>query len=228
MTAKLRIDYSALSDMELAARCVARDREAARLVTGANNQRLFRAAWSILRHCQDVEEAVQAGYLKAFAAMGGFDGRASLSTWLTRIVINEALGRLRVARRRRAHLESENVMVLDRYRDTLANGSSPAAPDAALAREQLRALLERAIADLPDAFRTVFVLRRVEGLSVEETAEALGLAAATVKTRLLRARRKLQEALEPDVHGALAGAFPFAGADCEKMTARVLITLQYE
>jgi RNA polymerase sigma-70 factor (ECF subfamily) len=92
----------------------------------------------------------------------------------------------------------------------------------------LRALLERAIADLPDAFRTVFVLRQVEGLTVEETAEALGLAAATVKTRLLRARRKLQDALEPDVHGALAGAFPFAGADCEKMTARVLADLQYE
>jgi RNA polymerase sigma-70 factor, ECF subfamily len=228
MTAGLRIDYSALSDVELAARCVARDREAVRLVTVANNQRLFRAAWSILKHRQDAEEAVQAGYLKGFAAMGGFDGRASLSTWLTRIVINEALGRLRAARRRRAHLESENVMVLDRYRETLARGSSPPAPDAALAREQLRAFLERAIADLPDAFRTVFVLRQVEGLTVEETADALGLAAATVKTRLLRARRRLQEALEPDVHDALAGAFPFAGADCEKMTARVLAALQYE
>ncbi|HEV2043340.1 MAG TPA: RNA polymerase sigma factor [Sphingomicrobium sp.] len=228
MTVRLRIDYSTLSDVELAACCVARDREAVRLVTIANNQRLFRAAWSILKHRQDAEEAVQAAYLKGFAAMDGFDGRASLSTWLTRIVINEALGRLRATRRRRAHLESENVMVLDRYRDTLARGSSHPAPDAALAREQLRTLLERAIADLPDAFRTVFVLRQVEGLSVDETAEVLGLVPATVKTRLLRARRRLQEALEPDVHDALVGAFPFAGADCERMTARVLAALQYE
>ena len=228
MTVSLRIDYSTLSDVELTARCVARDREAVRQVTVTNNQRLFRAAWSILKHRQDAEEAVQAAYLKAFAAMDGFDGRASLSTWLTRIVINESLSRLRAARRRRAHLESENVMVLDRYRDMLARGSAQPAPDAALAREQLRTLLERAIADLPDAFRTVFVLRQVEGLSVEETAETLGLVPATVKTRLLRARRRLREMLEPDVHGALSGAFPFAGVDCERMTAQVLTALQFE
>jgi RNA polymerase sigma-70 factor (ECF subfamily) len=83
-------------------------------------------------------------------------------------------------------------------------------------------MLERAVAGLPDAFRSVFVLREIEGLNVEETAEALDLAPATVKTRLLRARRKLREALEPDVHSAMAGVFPFAGADCEAMTERVL------
>jgi len=226
MTIRTRLDYAGMSDLDLAARCAARDRDAVLQVTVANNQRLFRAAWSILKHRQDAEEAVQAGYLKAFAAMDRFDGRASLSTWLTRIVINEALGRLRAARRRRSHLESEGVMVLDRYRDTLSNGSVAAAPDAALAREQLRLLLERAIGDLPDIFRTVFVLRQVEGLSIEETAEALGIAPATVKTRLLRARRKLQEALKPDVRSALTGAFPFAGADCERMTRRILASIQ--
>jgi len=101
-------------------------------------------------------------------------------------------------------------------------GSQPSPPDANLAREQLRLLLERAVASLPDGFRSVFVLREIEGLNVEETAEALDIPAATVKTRLLRARRKLREALEPDVHSAMAGAFPFAGADCEAMTERVL------
>ena len=101
-------------------------------------------------------------------------------------------------------------------------GSHPHQPDASLAREQLRALLERAVAGLPDAFRSVFVLREIEGLNVEETSEALGLPPATVKTRLLRARRKLRDALSPEVHSALAGVFPFAGEACEKMTEKVM------
>jgi len=220
MSTQPRLDPAALSDLELAARCARRDHGAVRLVTGANNQRLFRAAWSVLRDRHEAEEAVQAGYLKGFAAIGSFAGRSSLSTWLTRIVVNEALMRRRAALRRRTHLEAEGVMILDQYR-----GPDPDAPDAVLARQQLRHLLERAVADLPQAFRTVFVLRQVEGLSVDETAEALGLAPATVKTRLLRARRKLQAALAPDVRGALDGSFPFAGADCAAMTDRVLAAL---
>ena len=104
-------------------------------------------------------------------------------------------------------------------------GSLSEAPDSEMARKQLRLLIERAVSDLPDNFRAVFVLREIEGLNVDETAEALGIPPATVKTRLLRARRRLQDSLAPDVHSALAGAFPFAGADCEAMTARVLNAL---
>jgi RNA polymerase sigma-70 factor (ECF subfamily) len=226
MSVQFKVDYAALDDAELAQLCVARDREAIRHVTTCNNQRLFRAAWSILKDHSEAEEAVQAAYLKAFEGIEGFEGRSSLSTWLTRIVINEALQRLRKARRQRASLEAEGVAVLDTYRENLMRGSEAAAPDAIIAREQLRRILERAVASLPDAFRSVFVLREIEGLSVEETAQALDLAPATVKTRLLRARRKLQEALAPDVKTALVGAFPFAGVDCERMTERVLASLQ--
>jgi RNA polymerase sigma-70 factor (ECF subfamily) len=107
----------------------------------------------------------------------------------------------------------------------MRGSASETAPDAALAREQLRAILERAIGDLPDVFRHVFVLREIEGLSVEETAEALAIIPATAKTRLLRARRRLQEALAPEVKAALTGTFPFAGADCARMTERVLAAL---
>ena len=107
-------------------------------------------------------------------------------------------------------------------------GSESPAPDAGVAREQLRQLLERAVAGLPLSFRSVFVLREIEGLSVDEAAEALGIPPATVKTRLHRARQRLQQALAPEVHSALTGAFPFAGADCERMTARVLAALQIE
>ncbi len=226
MTARARIDYRSIDDAELARLCAGRDADAVRHVLASNNQRLFRAAWSILKDRAEAEEAVQAAYVSAFSSMDRFEGRSSLSTWLTRIVVNEALGRLRSERRRRARLEAEGVPVLDTYRERLMAGSETAPPDAAVAREQLRRLLEHAIAQMPEIFRTVFVLREVEGLSVEATAEALDIPAATVKTRFLRARKRLQESLAPEVHDALTGTFPFAGADCAALTERVLRTLR--
>jgi RNA polymerase sigma-70 factor (ECF subfamily) len=215
MTALHGTAAGALDDLALAQRCAARESAAIRQVVTVNNQRLFRAAWTVLKDRAEAEEAVQSGYLKAFAHIGEFGGRSSLSTWLTRIVINEALGRLRSSRRRQSQLEKQGVAVLDEYRDTLMRGSQPESPDSELARSQLRLMIERAVAALPD----------VEGLSVEETAEVLDIPPATVKTRLLRARRRLQELLAPDIRSALTGAFPFAGADCEAMTARILSSL---
>jgi RNA polymerase sigma-70 factor, ECF subfamily len=223
MSTSPKPDYERLDDQALAALVAARDPAAVRLVTGRNNQRLFRAAWSILRNRAEAEDAVQSAWLSAFAAIGGFEGRASLSTWLTRIAINEALGRARAAKRRRARLEGDSVAFLDDYREKLMQGStSGTAPDKAHARAQLRHLLEQAIARLPEPFRLVFVLREIEGLGVEEVAETLGLLPATVKTRHLRARRRLQRDLAPEVREALTGSFPFAGADCEAMTERVV------
>jgi RNA polymerase sigma-70 factor (ECF subfamily) len=224
MTA-LAFDYETLSDVELARRLAERDPAAVRLICARNNQRLFRTAWSILKSRADAEDAVQSAYLGALAAAGGFEGRSSLSTWLTRIVINEALGRKRSAKRRLARLDGGSVTVLDEYREKLMRGSSPTLPDGSLAREQIRRMLEEAIAKLPETFRLVFVLREIEGLSVEEASEALGIAPATVKTRHFRARRRLQEELAPELKTALTGTFPFAGADCERMTERVLAAL---
>jgi RNA polymerase sigma-70 factor (ECF subfamily) len=219
------IDYSALSDAELARRCSGRDRDAIRHVITANNQRLFRAAWSILENRHDAEEAVQSAYLSAFAGMAAFEGRSALSTWLTRIVVNEALGRRRTEQRRRNHLKQEGVPVLDDYREALMRGSVGESPDAAVAREQIRKLLEHAVGELPETFRTVFVLREIEGMSGEETAEVLGLPVATVKTRLLRSRRRLQQMLAPELANALTGTFPFAGNDCAELSRRVLARL---
>jgi RNA polymerase sigma-70 factor, ECF subfamily len=224
MSAQTRLDYERLGDSELAALVAARDPAAVRVVTGRNNQRLFRAAWSILKDRSEAEEAVQSAYLRAFAAIGSFEGRSSLSTWLTRIAINEALGRQRSARRRRAQLEDASVTMLDDYREKMMRGSMAGTePEVEVGRIQIRRLLEEAIAGLPEQFRPVFVLREIEGLSVEETAEALGVLPATVKTRHLRARRHLQKSLAPEVKTALTGSFPFAGADCEAMTERVVI-----
>jgi len=223
MTAAARPDYEALDDTVLAGLVGARDPAAVRLVTTRNNQRLFRAAFAILGNRAEAEDAVQTAYLRAFAAIGSFEGRSSLSTWLTRIAINEALGRVRAAKRRRAALDGTSVTILDDYREKLMQGSmSGAAPDKARARAELRAMMEAAIARLPEPFRLVFVLREIEGLSVEEVAETLALVPATVKTRHLRARRRLQEMLAPEVKDALTGSFPFAGADCESLTERVV------
>lgn len=215
-------DYARMSDTDLAACCAAGDASAVRHLVSANNQRLFRTAWSILRNREEAEDVVQSSYAKALAAIGGFEGRSSLTTWLTRIAINEALARKRVLDRRRRHLEAEGVSVLDDYREQLAGGSRTPSPEGEAARQQLRLILEQAISALPEAFRTVFVLHEIEGLSVEDAAEALEIPTGTVKTRLMRARAKLQQALAPEVRAALTGTFPFAGADCARLTDQVL------
>ena len=216
-------DYRALSDLALAGRIAGRDHAAVRLVTERNNQRLFRTAWAILKDRTEAEDAVQSAYLHAFAMIDRFEGRSSLATWLTRIAINEALQRERSARRRHAQLDADSVVDLNDYREKLMRGSTEGnAPDAELARAQIRGMLEGAIGDLPQEFRTVFVFREIEGLSVEETAAVLDIPAATVKTRHFRARKRLQEALAPELKNALTGSFPFAGADCARLSARVL------
>jgi RNA polymerase sigma-70 factor (ECF subfamily) len=225
MLKQSKSDYATLSDSELASRIATRDVAAVRLMTGRNNQRLFRTAWSILKDRSEAEEAVQDGYLKAFDAIGTFAGRSSLSTWLTRIVANEALSRRSRAQRRSRLLNQESVVVLEEYREKLMAGSVTQSPEKALMQRQIAKLLETAIARLPDAFRPVFVLREIEGLSVEDTAEALQIPEETVKTRLFRARRRLQKELDPELCGALSETFPFAGVDCEAMTERVLTKL---
>ena len=147
----------------------------------------------------EAEDVLQSCYAKALAAIGGFEGRSALTTWLTRIAIDEALARKRGHERRRKHLEAEGVQVLETYREQLAKGSQAPNPGSRAAREQLRAILEGAIGDFPENFRTVFVLHEIEGVSVEDAAQALEIPTGTVKTRLMRARRKLQQALAPEV-----------------------------
>ena len=192
------------------------------LVTARNNQRLYRTAWSILKDQSEAEEAVQDGYMKGFAAIGTFAGRSSLSTWLTRIVVNEALSRRTRAQKRARLLDQESILILEEYREELMAGSVTQSPEKVLMRRQIAKLLEMAISRLPDTFRPVFVLREIEGLSVEDTAEALQIPEETVKTRLFRARRRLQKELDPELCGALSETFPFAGADCDAMTEKVL------
>lgn len=215
MSAPIELRYECRSDLELAGDIARRDAGAVRVVMRRNNQRLFRAAWRILRNREDAEDAVQSAYLKAFAAIKGFAGRSSLSTWLTRIVTNHALSYARGVRRRRSWIEESEVHILDDYREMLMRGSISVSPERAVARGQISQMLDEAIDQLPAPFRAVFVLRQIEELNVGEVAETLGIPAATVKTRHLRARRRLQRVLGPGLRGALSGMFPFDRAQCE-------------
>jgi RNA polymerase sigma-70 factor, ECF subfamily len=216
MSALASLRYENRSDLELAADIARRDAGAVRLVMRRNNQRLFRAALQILRNREDAEDAVQSAYLKAFAAIKSFAGRSSLSTWLTRIVTNNALAHARSARRRRSLLEDSEVPILDDYREILMRGSMSASPEQAAARGQIRQIVTDAINQLPAPFRTVFVLRQIDELDVGEVAERLGIPAATVKTRHLRARRRLQRLLGPGLSGLLSDNFPFDRAWCDR------------
>ena len=221
-------NYAALSDLALARQVLERDAGAARHLLTLNNQRLFRAAWSILLDRAEAEDAVQEAYAKAFAALKSFKGEAALSTWLTRIVVNEALERRRKAGRRRKQLETQGVSFIESYREALMRGSEPSqSPEQAVMRTELARVLETAIGRLPEVFRPAFVLREIEGLSVAETAQALGLAEATVRTRLHRARLRLQAELAPEMAGVRAATLPFAGLDCQAMTDRVMAKLGY-
>ena len=218
------LDYDNMGEAELVKRAIRREKLAVQTITTRHNQRLFRAAWSVLRNHADAEEALQEAYLKAFLSLETFTGQSSLSTWLTRIVINTALDRQRADNRRRTDLLRQDVAMLDEYRARFARPAL-SSPENELLRSEVSRILKELIARLPDEFRSVFVLREIEGMSVRETADALDIKEATVKTRLSRARAQLRKMLEPDVRSIFTDAIQFAGADCEAMTAHVLSAL---
>ncbi len=215
-----------LSDGDLVAAVVRRDPAAFETLMRRYNGRLFRVARSILRDDRDAEDAVQDAYLDAFRHMSTFRGDAALGTWLTRIVANQSLMRLRRRTRERrvlpfraagASLAHDSGQEADAVPDTRAETAS----DAVL-RAELRTLIERRIDELPIAFRTVFVMREVEEMTVQETADTLALPPATVRTRLFRARGLLREALARDLDPSTLNVFGFAGVRCDRLIAVVL------
>lgn len=214
-------------DAELARRIGLRDERAFEALMRRHNRMLYRIARSILKDDAEAEDAVQEAYFAAYRNIGGFRGGAKLSTWLARIVLNEAYGRLR--KRKRA-----GVVVpfdaCDRGEHPFEEGAmadaTTAAPEAAAMRAELRRLLERRIDELPAQFRTVFILRDVEEMSVEDTAECLDVPPATVRTRAFRARALLRESLARDIDVATIDAFGFAGERCDRIVAAVLDRLR--
>lgn len=215
------------SDLSLLDRACDGDDTAARTLMQRHNQGLFRAAWSLLGNAQDAEEALQESYIKAFSRPHHYRGASSYATWMTRIVINEALAMRRNRQRRARLLEARGISVLPEGddRETPLFSTRPASPEDAAFRSQVSRKIEAALANLDRDFRTVFILRDVQGFSTAEAAFALEIPEATVKTRLLRARRALRAQLAPELVDALGGLFPFAGPRCEALADRVIAQL---
>ncbi len=216
-----------LPNIDIAQRIAAGDCDVLRVMMRRYNQTLYRTARSILRDDAEAEDAVQEAYLHAYQAMGGFRGDAKLSTWLVRIVVNEAIGRAR-KRSRRAEVIEINGQTEQNGETTEAtmNEASPEQPEGAALRAETRRLIEAKIDLLPDAFRAVFVLRALEEMTVEEVAACLGIPPATVRTRYFRARGLLREALAREIDFSLEDAFAFAGARCDRIVAGVLARLE--
>ena len=218
---------SRMPDAELAQRVASGDHDAFRLLMRRNNQTLFRTARSILRDDAEAEDAVQEAYLQAYRSIGQFRGDAKLSTWLVRIAANEALGRLR-RRQRMANvipLDGEAAEPIEREVSE-AMESTSLEPEREAMRGETRKLIEAQIDRLPDAFRVVFVLRAVEEMSVEETAQCLGIPEATVRTRFFRARSLLREGLSRQIDVGIDQAFSFAGERCDRIVATVMARLE--
>ena len=209
------------SERGLAAAAARGDARAFTTIMRRHNRMLFRIARSILQGDADAEDALQDAYLRAWRSIDGFRGDAKLSTWLARIVINESLARVRRPQRAQvipfdgaAEAEYESMEHLTDHPDQQ--------PDTALMRTELRLLMEASIDLLPDAYRTVFMLRAVEEMSVEEVSAVLSLPEPTVRTRLFRARALLRDRLSRDIDVAIGDAFAFAGERCDRIVAGVL------
>jgi RNA polymerase sigma-70 factor (ECF subfamily) len=213
-------------DASLAARVVAGDLAAFELLMRRHNRRLYRLARAMLRDGAEAEDALQDAYLAAYQSLAGWRGEASLATWLTRVVSNQCLARLRRQARRDNIVPMVALAALDEPEPAMPAAPEAETPERAMVRAELRAILERKLDELPEGFRTVFVLRCVEELSVEETAECLGIPEATVRSRHFRARSLLREALARDIDLAERDVFAFGGLHCDRVVAAVMARLR--
>lgn len=210
-------------DASVVHRVLAGDPAAFALLMRRCNRRLYRLARAIVDNDAEAEDALQEAYLSAYRRLRQFRGDSSLITWLSRLVVNECLGRKRRSARR------QNVIPMisspaDAEVEAVASDDL-GSPDAVADRAQMRGILERRIDALPESFRAVFVLRSVEELSVEETAQCLGIPAETVRSRHFRAKALLREALAREVDIAERSLWEFAGARCDRIVAQVLARL---
>jgi RNA polymerase sigma-70 factor (ECF subfamily) len=213
--------------LELVSRGAAGDHAAFEVIMRRHNRTLYRTARSILKDDAEAQDAVQDAYVRAYHALAGFRAESSLSTWLTRIVVNESLQTLRRRKRQVETVSAENLIQLEDHLEMAYHDRNSAdTPENALVREQARKLLEQKIDALPSAFRTVFVLRALEEMSVEACAEALDVPEATVRSRFFRARKLLRKSLARDMQSAANDAFAFAGDRCDRIVSGVLARLR--
>jgi RNA polymerase sigma-70 factor (ECF subfamily) len=222
-----RKEEALADDGDLAARVASGDTAAFEALMRQHNRRLYRLARAVLGDDAEAEDALQDAYLSAFSSIGRFRRESTLATWLSQLVLNECLDRLRRQGRR-----SRIVQIVSRDEDermeheVVSQGSESGTPLDLAERSEVRALLERKLDALPEPFRTVFVLRGVEEMDVDEVAQCLGIPAATVRSRFFRARSLLREALAQDFDLAERDVFAFGGTHCDRVVGAVLERLQ--
>lgn len=210
MTAAAPLLRDTLTDEEIVERIVAGDAALFEILMRRYNQRVYRAVRAVLRDDDQAEDVMQQAYLNAYAHLRQFERRSQFSTWLTRIAVNEALAR----RGKRRGEEDETMMELV--------ASSAPDPEQQTMASELREVMQREVEALSDGFRSVFVLRDVEGLSTAETAEALGISEDLVKTRLHRARTQLRDNLYRRAGVTLESLFAFGNSRCDRVVANVM------
>jgi RNA polymerase sigma-70 factor (ECF subfamily) len=221
----VKMSYAQMSDTELIGRVACGEQHAFQAVMQRYNQRLYRTARGIVGEDAEAEDVVQETWMRAFAAITSFRGDAALLTWLIRIVINEARGRLRKLRPRAEIADIEIAQQSGGLILGFPSGQKVEDPEVGAARVEARMLIERAVDRLPESFRLVFLLRDVQECSIDETSAILGIRPETIKTRLFRARRMLRDDLDSALADALEGSFPFLGRRCERLTKSVICRL---
>lgn len=226
LTGAVRKDGHAVSDAEIIQRVLAGDKNAFALLMRRYNRPLYRTARSVLRDDAEAEDVLQEAYLLAFHNLEKFRGESTPLTWLTRIVVNHAIARSRKMAR---HAEIISIGSEPDWETRPARGAmhleATEQPEQATERKEVRLLIETKIDDLPESFRTVFMLRALEEMSVEDTAACLGIPEATVRTRYFRAKGLLRESLSREIDFALEDAFSFDGARCDRIVTGVLTRL---
>lgn len=212
------------SEEDLVAGAWAGDQAAIRELIRRLNPRLFRVARGIVDSDAEAEEVVQEAYLAAFTKLETFRGEARFSTWITRITLNAAAMRRRAAR---PHESYDTVVEIDRGKASVVPFpmTETERPEAAMARREVRDMLEAAIASLPAPLRVVFLMHESEGMDIRSIARDLGLNPISVKTRLFRARRRMRAFMEREMAGGFASVFPFDGRRCHALTERTIQSL---
>jgi RNA polymerase sigma-70 factor (ECF subfamily) len=210
-------------ELTLTRRVASGDRAAFELLMRRYNRRLYRLARAALRDDCEAKDALQEAYLSAYRAIGSFRGEATLSTWLSRLVLNECGIRRRRSARRQDIIPFISSQASATETENVADDGE--GPDRAAARTQMRGILESKVGGLPEALRVVFVLRSVEELTVAETAETLGITQETVRMRHFRAKGLLREALAREIDLAESDLYLFGGTHCDAVVASVLAKL---
>lgn len=207
---------SELKDEEVVSRVLAGEIALYEILMRRYNQRLYRLSRAILRDDDEAEDVMQDAYVRAYEHLDQFAGKAAFSTWLSRIAIHEALAR----KRRRGRIEELDALPMNGDAMSILKSSAPG-PEAGTAQAQARELLEAAIDHLPEAYRTVVILREVEEMSVAETASSLGVSDAVVKTRLHRAHAMLRKELYSLAKGRVTDLYQFHAVRCDRVVQAV-------